>query len=203
MDIQRIVQRNGYEFYFYDNDENEDVVTMLDYMWYLQKHVNLVLINRVIMIGDSNLRNAFDDFNDLDCIRDLPVVNKSRGGRCARHLIDCYPEIVKYRYIIICVGNNDLNTTSDEKLLKYYTDLIEHLPYEHHIFFLELLPRLDHAEFYLNDKGEKKFRHTRLQSFNLRMKNKLGAKFYGNKIIHPCHFLPHDRAHLNDFGKKN
>ena len=34
------------------------------------------------------------------------------------------------------------------------------------------------------------------------MKNKLGAKFYGNKIIHPCHFLPHDRAHLNDFGKK-
>ena len=65
-----------------------------------------------------------------------------------------------------------------------------------------MVPRLDHAEFYLDDKGEKKFRHTRLKSFNLRMKNKLGAKFHGNKIIHPCHFLPHDRAHLNDFGKK-
>ena len=155
MSIQRIVQRNGNEFYFYDNDENKDVVTTLDYMWFLKKHVYLVLINRVVMIGDSNLRNAFDNFNDLNCIRVLPVVNKSRVGRCALHLIDCYPEIVKYRYIIICVGNNDLNTTSDEKLLKYYTDLIEHLPYEHHIFFLEVLLRLDRTDFYLDDKGEK------------------------------------------------
>ena len=50
---------------------------------------------------------------------------------------------------------------------------------------------------------EKKSLDIRLQSFNMRVKNKLGAKFYGNKIIPSCHFLPHNRADLNDFGKKN
>ena len=199
MDVKRQIERNGYQFYFYDNDENEDVQTMLDYMWYLMFHVRLVLSERVLIIGDSNMRNAFKNFSHYNCIKDLAIDNKSEGGRRAKHLMYLYPEIVQYRRIIVCVGNNDFNSTSDEKLLKYFTDLIEHLPYKHDILFLELLPRMDHAEYSSNDRS--KFTHTKLQAFNAKMKIKLGTKFYPNKFVHPCHFREIDTCHINDLGQ--
>ena len=113
-----------------------------------------------------------------------------------------YPEIVQYRRIVVCVGNNDFNSTNGETLLIYYTDLVEHLPYEHQILLLELLPRMDHAEYYDDQNGNRCFKHTRLEAFKLRMKNKLGSKFYGKKIIHPCHFSPHDKCHLHELGQR-
>ena len=85
--------------------------------------------------------------------------------------------------------------------LKYYTDLVEHLPYEHQILFLELLPRMNHAEYYDDKNGNRYFKHTRLEAFNLKMKNKLGSKFYGNKFIHPSHFSPHDKCYLYELGQ--
>ena len=202
MEIKRLVRRNGNNFYFYDEDENEDVVTMLDYMYYLHHHVQLVLSERVLFIGDSNMRNAFDNFSHYDCIKDLAIDNKSQGGGQAKHLMSLYPEIVQYRRIVVCVGNNDFNSTNDETLLKYYTDLVEHLPYKHQILFLELLPRMDHAEYYDDQNGNRCFKHTRLEAFNLKMKNKLGSKFYGNKLIHPCHFSPNDKCHLHELGQR-
>ena len=50
---------------------------MLDYMYYLHHHVHLVLSERVLFIGDSNMRNAFDNFSHYDCIKDLAIDNKS------------------------------------------------------------------------------------------------------------------------------
>ena len=65
--------------------------------------------------------------------------------------------------------------------------------------FLELLPRMDHAEYISSDRS--KFTHTKLQAFNAKMKTKLGSKFYPNKFVHPCHFREIDICHLNDLGQ--
>ena len=61
-------------------------------------------------------------------------------------------------------------STSDEKFLAYFTDLIEHLPYKQDILFLELLPRMDvnkHIErigyqFYFYDDDEHEEVQTKL-----------------------------------------
>ena len=65
--------------------------------------------------------------------------------------------------------------------------------------FLELLPRMDHAEYSSSDRI--KFTHTKLQAFNAKMKIKLGSKFYPNKFAHPCHFRENDTYHLTDIGQ--
>ena len=78
--------------------------------------------------------------------------------------------------------------------------MVEHLPYKHHVIFLELLPRMDHAEYSTPDVD--KFSHSRLQAFNKKMKEKLGDMFYPNKLINPCHFRKLDKCHLNDFGQR-
>ena len=97
----------------------------------------------MIIIGDSNKRTAFRNFSHYNCIKELVIDNKCEGGRRAKHLTFLYPEIAQYRKRFICLGNNDFNSTSDRKLLEYFTDLIEHLPYKHDILFLELLPKMD------------------------------------------------------------
>ena len=200
MDVKRTVRRNGFKFYFYDNDRNDDVQTMLDYMFYLVTHVRFVLNDKVLIVGDSNMRNAFNNYGFYDCIKDLAVHNESKCGRCAKDLMSLFPEIVQYRRVLVCVGNNDFNSTSEERILKYYTDLVEHLPYKHHVLFLELLPRMDHAEYSSTDVD--KFSHSRLQAFNKKMKEKLGDMFYPNKFINPCHFRKFDKCHLDDFGQR-
>ena len=111
------------------------------------------------------MRNAFDNFSHYDCNEDLAIDNKSQGGRQAKPLMSLYPEIVQYRHIVVCVGNKDFNSTNYETLLKYYTDLVEHLPYEHQVLFLELLPRMDRAENYDDQNGNRGFKHTRLEPF--------------------------------------
>ena len=98
---------------------------------YLSSHVS----ERVLIKGDSNKRTAFRNFSHYSCIKELAIDNKSEGGRRAKHLTFLYPKTVQYRRIIICVGNNDFNSTSDQKLLEYFTDLIEYLPYKHDIVF--------------------------------------------------------------------
>ena len=45
MDVNKHIERIGYQFYFYDDDENEEVQTMLDYMCYLMFHVRLVFMS--------------------------------------------------------------------------------------------------------------------------------------------------------------
>ena len=45
MDVNKHIERIGYQFYFYDDDEHEEVQTMLDYMCYLMFHVRLVLMS--------------------------------------------------------------------------------------------------------------------------------------------------------------
>ena len=57
---QRIVFRNGYQFIFYDNEENDDVQTMLDYMFYLYSTINFRAVDKLIFVGDSNMRRAVD-----------------------------------------------------------------------------------------------------------------------------------------------
>ena len=92
--IELWLSRNGFKFCFYDNDRNDDVQTMLDYMFYLVTHVRLVLNDKVLIVGDSNMRNAFNNYGFYDCIKDLAVHNDSKGGRCAKDLMSLFPEIV-------------------------------------------------------------------------------------------------------------
>ena len=201
MDVKRTVKRNGFKFYFYDNYRNDDVQTMLDYMFYLETHVRLVLNDKVLIVVDSNMRNAFNNYGFCDRIKDLAVHSESKGGRCAKEdLMSLFPEIVQYRRVLVCVGNKDFNSTSEERILKYYTDLVENLPHKHHVLFFELLPRMDHAEYSSTDVD--KFSHSRLQAFNKKMKEKLADIFYPNKHINPCHFRKLDKCHLDDFGQQ-
>ena len=59
---------------------------------------------------------------------------------------------------------------------------------------LELLPRMDHAEYISSDRS--KFTHDKLQAFNAKMKIKNGSKYYPNKFAHPCHYPGNDTCHL-------
>ena len=163
-------------------------------MWYPFFHVRLVLSERVLMIGDSNMRNSLRNFSHYNCIEDHAVQNKSEGGRRAKHLMSLYPEIVQYRSIIICVGNNNFNSTSGEKLLKYFTDLIEHLPDKQDILFFELLPRMAHAEYSSSDRSN--FTHTKLQAFNAKMKIE-----QARSCIQINLYIRDNTCHLNDLGQ--
>ena len=61
--------------------------------------------------------------------------------------------------------------------------------------FLDLLPRMDPAEYGSSDRI--KFTHTKLQAFNAKTKIKLGSKFYPNKFVHPCQFRENDTCQMN------
>ena len=62
---QVIVHRNGYNFIFYNYDDDEDVQTMLDYMYYIYSAPNFQVQNNLIFVGDSNMRRAYDSNQGL------------------------------------------------------------------------------------------------------------------------------------------
>ena len=175
---QLLVRRNGYDFVFYDYNDNEDVQTMVDYMYYLYRAINFKRQDRLIFVGDSNLKNAFDHSQENYNLLNYDFEVFPRGGLRASQLREIYPRIVPFRYICIMLGGNDLNTTSDETLLSHFISFIEHLPAENYVVrIVQLFSRKDQDP-------------ENVKAFNAKLKRAL-PKFY-----HPCG--PVVRANFRD-----
>ena len=184
---QVIVHRNGYNFIFYDYDDDEDVQTMLDYMYYIYSAPNFQVQNNLIFVGDSNMRRAYDSNQGLFNFGFNYEVF-AQGGRRAYHLRELYPIIIQSKYICIAVGGNDLNSTSHDALIKYYTEFIGHLPSQNTyiVRIMQLFPRKDH-----NPEN--------LKAFNQELKRKLPSYYYPTNVLKRSNFfeeLVRERCHL-------
>ena len=188
---QYVVQQYGRMFIFYDDDDHSDVETMLDYVFYLKFSMpNLQLRNRVLFVGDSNMRRAFEHEQENFDTQSVPITVDALGGRRAKDLQGMLPTIAQYRFVAICVGGNDFNKTSSEQLLKYYQDLIGHLPYEgsYYLRVISVFSRKD------NDADQ-------VRAFNKKMRETLGDIYYPNHHVNRCHFIDspeRERCHLQE-----
>ena len=184
---QRIVFRNGYQFIFYDNEENDDVQTILDYMFYLYSTINFRAVDKLIFVGDSNMRRAVDNSPNNYNLHRYEFELLARGGQRAHHLRELYPRLVQYRYICIVLGGNDLNNTDPEVLINYYVDFIGHLPSNDYIVrVVQLFSRKDHDQDTVVD-------------FNRKLKARLSQYFFPNRTVTRSSFKDEpirERCHL-------
>ena len=90
---------------------------MLDYMFYLYSTINFRAVDKLIFVGDSNMRRAVDNSPNNYNLHRYEFELLARGGQRAHHLRELYPRLVQYRYICIVLGGNDLNNTDPGVLI--------------------------------------------------------------------------------------
>ena len=85
---------------------------------------------RIVFIGDSNLRDAYEICSSFDILKSYH--NKfticAKGGRRLSHLSELFPSVASFKYICILLGGNDLSTRSVDEKLNDNAEFKCHLP---------------------------------------------------------------------------
>ena len=146
------------------------------------------LDNRVVFIGDSNLRDTYETCWSYDILKTYhkKFVICSEGGRRLLHLAELFPSVAHFKYICILLGGNDLREKSVDEMLQYILQFKQHLPAEwpkQILCVVELFERSDQTEEPLLSK---------LKNFNARLKTEFRAEYFPNTVVkasafpHPC-----------------
>ena len=158
------------------------------------------LDNRIVFIGDSNLRDAYETCSSFDILKSYH--NKfticAKGGRRLSHLPELFPSVANFKYICILLGGNDLSTRSVDEMLNDIAEFKYHLPAswpKQILCVVELFYRGDQTEEPLLSK---------LKDFNSRLKTEFKADYYPNTQVRANAFpRPSDRVNNRFFHDEN
>ena len=98
-------------------------------LWEVQNG-SVELDNRIVFIGDSNLRDAYEICSSFDILKSYhqKFTICAKGGRRLSHLPELFPSVANFKYICILLGGNHLITRSVDEMLNDIAEFKYHLP---------------------------------------------------------------------------
>ena len=180
--------------------------TTLDYSIRLAQQIDngMELNQKICFIGDSNMRDCFKSCSHYEILKPYAHLFELhvKGGAKISHLREIFHKVAHFRFIIVGLGGNDLNSTAEDDMLKNLKNFLSHLPAKRPqqvVFFLQLFPRGDHLK---KDNGAK------LVKFNDMLRSNFPNEYHSTSSwVSRCHFrrdsaICHfDKKYLGLFAK--
>ena len=160
--------------------------TTLDYSIRLAQQIDngMELTQKICFIGDSNMRDCFKSCSHYEVLKPYAHLFELhvKGGAKISQLREIFHKVAHFRFIIVGLGGNDLNSTAEDDMLKNLKNFLSHLLAKRPqqvVFFLQLFPGGDHLN---KDNGAK------LVKFNDMLRSNFPNEYHSiSSWVSRCH----------------